>query len=75
MQAQHLLETFTAAGLSAYLTPNYGLKMTSAKAMTDELHSSIKTHKAALVNYLLHTAANDLREAERELIEEKAAIM
>ncbi len=42
MQAQHLFETLTAAGL---------------------------------VDYLLHTAANDPSEAERELLEEQTAII
>jgi hypothetical protein len=57
------------------LTPDNGLKVTPAKALTDELRASIKEHKAELVGYLLNTAANDANEAERELIEERAAIM
>ena len=75
MQALQLLEAFTAAGLAVSLTPDYGLKVTPAKALTEDLRASIKTHKAVLVDYLLHSATNVPSQDEQELIEERAAIM
>lgn len=76
MQALQLLETFTAAGLAVSLTSDYRLKVTPAKALTDDLRASIKTHKAVLVDYLLSTAVDDTTgEAKRETYEERAAIM
>lgn len=64
-----------AAGLALSLTPDSGLKVTPASAMTPELRDTIKINRDALVAYLQREAANDPSEAERELIEERAAIM
>lgn len=75
MHARHLLETFARAGLAVALTPDNGLKVTPARALTDDLRHFIRVHKAELVDYLKHEAASDPYEADRELIEERAAIM
>jgi len=75
MEAQQLLKTLTTAGLALFVTPDNGLKVTPAKALTDELRASIKEHKAELVGYLLNTAENEANEAARELIGERAAIV
>lgn len=75
MEALQLLNALTTAGLALSVTPDNGLKVTPAKALTDELRASIKEHKAELVGCLLNTAANEASEAARELIEERAAIM
>lgn len=75
MEALQLLKTLTAAGLAVSLTPDNGLKVTPAKALTYGLRAIIKAHKAVLVEYLLDKAENDAKAAERELIEERAAIM
>lgn len=71
-----VINTIKAAGLALSLTPDAGLKVTPASAMTPELRDSIKVNRDALVAYLQREAANDdPSEAERELIEERAAIM
>ncbi len=75
MQAPQLMETLTTAGLDVSLTPDYGLKVKPAKALTDDLRASIKMHKAVLVDYLRYTAANDPSVARQELIEKPSGIM
>lgn len=78
MNALHpkgLLDTAAAAGIQVSLTAENGLLVTPASSLTAELRNLIKSHKAVLVDYLQRQAANDPSEAERELIEERAAIM
>lgn len=55
MPARQLLDILTQAGLAVALTPDNALKVTPAKALTDDLRHSIKAHKAALVSYLQRT--------------------
>jgi hypothetical protein len=59
LRASDLLSTFTAAGMVLSLTPENGLKVTPAKALTNELRETIKANKAMLVDYLQRMAAND----------------
>lgn len=59
LNASELLDRFTAAGLVLSLTPDSALKVTPAKALNDELRTTIKANKAMLVDYLQRTAAND----------------
>lgn len=59
LQAANLLDTFSAAGLAVSLTSENNLKVTPAKALTDELRVTIKANKALLVDYLQRVAAND----------------
>ena len=71
-----VLSTIKAAGLALSLTPDAGLKVTPASAITQEMREAIKINRDALVAYLQREAANDdSNEADRELIEERAAIM
>lgn len=73
--ASEVLHTLIAAGLSVALTPDAGLRVTPAKALTDDLRHTIRTHKAVLVEYLQRDVASVPSDADRELIEERAAIM
>lgn len=59
LRASDLLSTFTAAGMTLSLTAENGLKVTPAKALTNELRETIKANKAMLVDYLQRMAAND----------------
>lgn len=76
LTAVEVLDTLNASGLVLTLTADNGLKVTPASAITDLQRLVIGTHKAILVAHLQQEAANDPpTEAERELIEERAAIM
>lgn len=59
LRASDLLDTFTAAGMALSLTSENGLKVTPAKALTNELRETIKANKAMLVDHLQRVAAND----------------
>lgn len=59
LRASDLLGTFTAAGMVLSLTSENGLKVTPAKALTNELRETIKANKAMLVDYLLRLAPSD----------------
>lgn len=59
LRASDLLDTFNAAGMALSLTSENGLKVTPAKALTNELRETIKANKAMLVDYLQQMAAND----------------
>ena len=75
ISASEVLHKLIAAGLSVALTPDAGLKVTPARALTDDLRNTIKMHKAVLVEYLQRDVANTLSDADQELIEERSAIM
>lgn len=74
LQPQDLLKTVAAAGITVSLTEAGGLLVTPASALTAELRDMLKSNKATLVEYL-QEQANDATDNERELIEERAAIM
>lgn len=59
MDAQHVVEALHDAGLRLALTPEQGLKVTPASALTDELRDLIRANKATLVDWLIGQAAND----------------
>lgn len=59
LSASDVLDTFTAAGLVLSLTPDNALKVTPAKALTDDLRAAIRANKTMLVDYLQRAAAND----------------
>lgn len=71
LTATEVLDTLNAAGLVLSLTPDNRLKVTPASAMTPELRDVIRLYKLLLVDYLIQQT----NEAERELFEERAAIM
>ena len=75
LRPMEVLGTLEAAGLTASLTPDFGLMVSPASLLTDELRSLIRAHKAALVDLFKRQAAADQAEVEREMIEERAAIM
>lgn len=75
LQPKDLLDTVAAVGIHITLTTDSSLKVTPASSLTPELRNTIKVNRDALVAYLQREAANDPSEAERELIEERAAIM
>lgn len=59
MQARQLLADISAAGMVVSLTQDNKLKVTPARALTDELRNSIRLHKSELVGFLQRQAAND----------------
>jgi len=85
LKAKDILNTAAAAGVQLAVTPDGGLKVTPASAMTPEIRELLKSHKPELVDYLRNrvtpTAANDPAPAPqdftkltREVFEERAAI-
>lgn len=82
LQPKEVINTLTAAGLALSLTADNNLKITPAKALTDDLRKVVKLNKQALVKYLKQAPANDgpavdttTTDDKRETYEERAAIM
>jgi hypothetical protein len=84
LQPTEVMSTLEASGLRLSLTPDLGLLVTPAACLNDTLRGVIRQFKPLLVEHLQRLAANDgpeyqdattLSEADRELIEERAAIM
>ncbi len=75
MQAVQLLDTFAEAGFELSLTPENGLRIRPASALTEDLRGLLKTHKPELVAYLQRDAANDPGTNGRCMSEENPAPM
>lgn len=59
LQIQSTTDQLHSAGLALSLTPDRGLKVVPASDITPEQRDLIRTSKAALVDYLLHTVATN----------------
>lgn len=75
LQPAEVLGTLTAAGLTVSLMPDSGLMVSPASLLTDDLRDLIRAHKPALVDLLKRQVAADQAELEREMFEERAAIL